>query len=115
MHSTNLRRVGGSVMVAIPPVLLNMVGMEQGERVGISAENGRLIIQPKKRHHYTLDELLAKCKPNASRSRQDRAWLDDEPIGKEITGRDLAGRPRPIDRERTEGYTAGSHRFAGTV
>jgi len=36
------------------------------------------------RCRYTLDELLAQCNPKARRSKRDRAWLDDKPVGREL-------------------------------
>ena len=84
MHTTNLRKVGGSVMLAVPPVLLEMLRLQPGAQVGISVESGRLVVAPKNRPRYTLDELLALCKRKSPRSRQDREWLDAEPVGREL-------------------------------
>lgn len=33
---------------------------------------------------YKLAELLAQCDENAPLSEEDRAWLDDPPIGREV-------------------------------
>lgn len=34
MHTTNLRKVGGSVMLAVPPALLDFLHLEPGAKVG---------------------------------------------------------------------------------
>ncbi len=84
MHTTNLRKVGGSVMLAVPPALLDILQLQPGAKVGIALERGRLIVEPKPRRRYTLDELLAQCNPKARRSKQEREWLDSKPVGSEL-------------------------------
>jgi antitoxin ChpS len=84
MYTTNLRKVGGSVMLAVPPALLDILRLEPGAKVGIAVESGRLIVEPQKRPRYTLDELLAQCDPNAARTREEREWLDDQAVGGEL-------------------------------
>lgn len=84
MHTTNLRKVGGSVMLAVPPALLDILRLQPGVQVGIAIERGRLVVEPRPRPRYTLDQLLAQCNPKASRTREDREWLSDKPAGAEI-------------------------------
>ena len=84
MHTTNLRRVGGSVMLAVPPALLDLLKLGAGARVDIGIENGRLIVAPRTRPSYSLDELLAQCDENAPVDDGDRAWLEAKPVGNEL-------------------------------
>jgi antitoxin ChpS len=84
MHTTNLRKVGGSVMLAVPPALLDILHLQPGAKVGIAVERGRLIVEPQRRRRYTLDELLAQCDPKARRSKREREWLDSKPVGNEL-------------------------------
>ena len=72
MHTTNLRKVGGSVMLAVPPALLDVLQLQPGARVGIAVESGR------------LEELLAQCNPKARRGRDENEWLDSKPAGGEL-------------------------------
>ncbi len=74
MHTTNLRKVGGSVMLAVPPALLDILHLQPGAKVGIAVESGRLVVEPQQRPRYTLDELLAQCNPKAS-AQQRRARM----------------------------------------
>jgi len=83
MHTTNLRKVGGSVMLAVPPALLDILHLQPGAKVGIAVERGRLVVEPQRRR-YTLDELLAQCDPKARRAKQEREWLDSKPVGGEL-------------------------------
>lgn len=84
MHTTHLRKVGGSVMLAVPPAVLDMLHLRAGAIVGLAVEDGRLIIEPQARPRYTLDELLAACDPSAEPTQDSREWLDAEPIGDEL-------------------------------
>ena len=89
MHTTNLRRVGGSVMLAVPPALLDILHLQPGATVGIAVEKGRIVVEPQKRRHYTLKELLAQCHPKAPRARgrakrEEQEWLDSKPVGREL-------------------------------
>ena len=84
MHTTNLRKVGGSVMLAVPPALLDVLELRAGTRVDVGIEEGRLIVAPRTRVHYTLDELLAQCDETAPANEADRAWLEDKPVGNEL-------------------------------
>lgn len=84
MHTTNLRKVGGSVMLAVPPAILDMLHLEVGATVGIAVDGDKLVVQPQPKPKYTLDELLAHCNPDASIVDEDSAWIDLAPIGKEL-------------------------------
>jgi antitoxin ChpS len=88
MHTTNLRKVGGSIMLAVPPALLNVLQLQPGAKVGIAIQSGRLVVEPRPRPRYTLDELLAQCNPKVRRSKrtskQEREWLNSKPVGGEL-------------------------------
>ncbi len=84
MHTTNLRKVGGSVMLAVPPAVLDMLQLRAGATVALVVDSGRLIVEPQPRHRYTLDELLAQCDPTAEPTQEDREWLDAPPVGREL-------------------------------
>lgn len=84
MHTTSLRKVGGSIMLAVPPALLDLLKLRAGAKVDIGVEHGRLIVAPRVRPIYSLDELLAQCNEHEPHSSEDRAWLDAKPAGKEL-------------------------------
>ena len=84
-YIANLRKVGGSVMLALPPALLVLLRLRPGAKVGLAVEKGRLVVEPQPRPRYTLDELLAQCNPKAPRGgRAEREWLDAKPVGGEL-------------------------------
>ena len=84
MHTTNLRKVGGSVMLAVPPAILDLLSLAVGAKVDIGVESGRIIVKPRKRPKYTLDELLAQCGEAGTPSTEDRVWLEAKPVGREL-------------------------------
>ncbi len=82
MHQTNLRKVGGSVMLAVPPALLELLHLKAGASVGVAVDGGRLVVEASPRPRYTMTELLAAS--NYDQAPQDREWLDAPAIGKEL-------------------------------
>jgi antitoxin ChpS len=71
-------------MLAVPPALLDILHLRPGTRVGLAVEKGRLVVEPQPQPRYTLEELLAQCDPKARRSKKDRDWLDNGPVGDEL-------------------------------
>ena len=84
MFSANLRKVGGSVMLAVPPAILEMVQLRPGATVNIAVESGRLIIEPETRKRYSLQELLAQCDTSAPFPDEDAQWTASTPKGQEL-------------------------------
>lgn len=84
MHTTSLRKVGGSIMLAVPPAVLEILNLRPGAQVALTIRNGQLVIEAQRRRHYTLDELLAQCNPKATRHKKDREWLKGKRAGGEI-------------------------------
>lgn len=87
MHTTALRKVGGSTMLVVPPVLLEILNVGVGSLVGLQVDNGKLVVEPevkRRRSRYTLDQLIAKCDPSASMPADDKEWLHKSPVGGEL-------------------------------
>lgn len=83
MHTTTLRKVGASVMLAVPPALLDALELRAGTRVSIGIEEGQLVVAKRPRPRYTVEELLAQCGEDAADD-EDGAWLDARPVSKEL-------------------------------
>ena len=84
MHTTNLRKVGGSVMLALPPAILELLHLKAGATVGVAVDAGRLVIDPKPRLRYTMAELLAASDYSQAPTVEDREWLDSPAVGGEL-------------------------------
>lgn len=85
MATVALRALGGSVVMALPKQILNMLHLCVGSRVEVTVEGGRLVVEPKTRPQYKLSELLAQCtEQNMAVSAEDQVWIDSKPVGKEV-------------------------------
>ena len=84
MTTATLRTLGGSVVMAVPKQILNLMSLEAGSQVELHLENGKLIVEPKRKPRYTLHELLAQCNDeNMLLTKEDHEWLNANPVGKE--------------------------------
>jgi antitoxin ChpS len=88
MHKAKFRAVGGSVMVAIPPHMLEALKLGPNANAEISIDGNRLIIEPKPRSgRIGLAARLAQCdfsvELTADEKAEERAWLDAPRVGRE--------------------------------
>jgi antitoxin ChpS len=83
MHTTNLRKVGGSVMLAVPPAILDLLKLKAGATVGVSVDGEKLVIEPQQRKRYKLADLLAASDYTQGQAAEDREWVDAPPAGRE--------------------------------
>lgn len=81
---TSLRKVGGSVMMALSPVFLEELKISSGSMVDVALLEGRLLVSPITKPKYKLTDLLAKCDMNAQMPEVDKRWLELAPVGHEI-------------------------------
>ncbi len=71
-------------MLAVPPSILDILHLNAGATVGLTVNGGRLVIEPRRKPRYSLDQLLALCDREAPLTERDRAWLDAKPVGAEL-------------------------------
>jgi hypothetical protein len=76
--------MAGSVMLAVPPAILELLQLQAGATVGISVDGERLIIEPHPRPRYTLSELLAASHYSQPQPPEEREWVDAPATGGEI-------------------------------
>jgi antitoxin ChpS len=84
MYSTNLRRVGGSIMLAVPAAILDLLSLDADARVELAVEGECLVVHPRPGPRYTMDELLEQCDASAPVSDEDAAWIGLAPVGREL-------------------------------
>ena len=84
MLKTHLRRVGGSVMLAVPARVLELLHLEAGATVELRVDQGRLVVEPSLRPRYTLEELLGQCDPSVPLSGDEQEWLEGPAVGTEL-------------------------------
>lgn len=79
-----LRKVGGSVMVTIPPAYLERTGLGPQAEVTLEVEGERLVLRPARaKARYSLAELLAQGDP-AAPPPPDPAWVAGASEGDEL-------------------------------
>jgi antitoxin ChpS len=85
MEFVTLRRAGGSLVLTIPKTHARALGLSEGERIGVSVDEGKLVADPSAsdRPRYKLEDLIAQCAPAAPLSEEDEAWVADRPKGAE--------------------------------
>jgi antitoxin ChpS len=84
MHTTSLRKVGGSIMLAVPPAFLDQLQLQAGATVGLAVDHGRLVVEPRPRPRYTLAELLAASDYSQPQAAEEREWIDASAVGREL-------------------------------
>lgn len=82
MSTGRLRKVGGSVMLAVPPSILDSMGLAADRLVSLEIVDGSLVVNPA-RPRYRLDELLDQGDPAGPLTDEDRTFLDSPPVGRE--------------------------------
>lgn len=83
MHATKLRKVGGSIMLAVPPAILDLLHLGAGATVSVAVDGNRLVIEPNPRPRYTLAELLAASDYSQPQPPEEREWVDAPAVGRE--------------------------------
>ena len=84
MYTTNLRKVGGSIMLAVPPAFLDQLHLQTGATVALAVERDCLVVTPRPRPRYTLAELLAASDYSQPQPPDEREWVDVPAVGGEM-------------------------------
>lgn len=71
-------------MLAVPRALLDVLKLRAGAEVDIGIEDGRLIVAPRTRPSYTVDELLDQRDDTAAGDRGDCALLEASPVDSKL-------------------------------
>lgn len=81
----SIKQWGNGAGLPLSKPLLKLIRSEIGDTVEAQVVDGGLMIKPITEPEYSLDELLATCtKGNTRLDDEDRAWLSDTPMGKEL-------------------------------
>lgn len=77
-ETARIRKVGGSLMVALPKIALSRHKLGSGSSVTVEVTPDGILLRAKR---PTLADMLAECEPGPFEV--DRTWVDTPPIGKE--------------------------------
>ncbi len=82
---TLLRNIGNSKGVVLPAQLLKELGMQVGDKLAVTAADGKLVIAlTDKRQKYKLADLLAKCDSSAPMPQVLDDWESAPAVGNEV-------------------------------
>jgi len=84
MHTTNLRKVGGTANMTDPPAILDLLQLQAGATVGVAVTDGRLVVDPRPQPRYTMAELLAASDYSQPQTAEEREWVDAPAVGREL-------------------------------
>ena len=81
-----IKKWGNSLATRIPKTVAESAHLHLDQLVDIKEINGKIVITPiAAKKEYKLDELLNQCKPGSMEiDKEDREWLDDEPVSREV-------------------------------
>lgn len=81
----SIKQWGNGAGLPLSKPLLKLIESEVGDVVDAQVVDGGLLIKPLRAPEYTLDELLSTCtRSNTRLDGEDRAWLQNSPVGKEL-------------------------------
>ncbi len=83
MH-TNIRKWGNSAGTIIPAPALAKAGLKLGDMVNVEASEGQIIIKQATPSYTLADLLKATPEKSIALNEEDREWLRDSPVGKEL-------------------------------
>jgi antitoxin ChpS len=93
LATTKLKKAGGSLVMTVPAVARNVLGLTEGQEMAISVKGRQVIAEPipareetskVRRPKYTLDELVAGYDADAALTDEERAWMDAPAVGREV-------------------------------
>ena len=86
MQQLTVKKWGNSLGVRIPKNIAESGKLTIDQEVGIEVVDGKIILTPLAQvKEYSLKELLNNCPPESlALDDEDQAWLNDEPVGKEV-------------------------------
>lgn len=86
MTTLLLKRVGNSLGVTFPKIMLKQAGINEGQRLDISLnENSEFVLKPVKnqRPKYKLKDLLDDYDPSFESDPVLKEWQEIQPVGNE--------------------------------
>ncbi len=80
-----IKKWGNSAGIPLSKPLLRQLDVEQGDTVEARIKDGGLFLKAVKKPRYTLEGLLSSCTSEAMElDAEDREWLQDSPVGREL-------------------------------
>ena len=85
MASVSIRQSGGANIVSIPKAIVKMLELNVGSQLDLTVEDNKIILTPVLEEELSLESLLkGSPKKCFAITDEDREWLDDQPVGREV-------------------------------
>jgi len=84
MKPIAIQQWGNSAGLRLGKDILTLAGLAVGTVVNISVRDRTIVIEPAESPAEKLSAMLADCDFSAPRTSEEQAWLDIQPIGKEL-------------------------------
>ncbi|HEY1886991.1 MAG TPA: hypothetical protein VGG86_13245 [Roseiarcus sp.] len=80
-----VRKVGGSLMAAVPADVAKDMGLAAGQTLAVAYDGARLILAPKglAPKRYTLRQILASCDFSLPKTAEEMEWETAPRVGRE--------------------------------
>lgn len=88
MATATLRKLGGSAVIAIPPVFLDALNCNVGDQLELSLNEDRVELRVKRKRHSLKERLDMYKKVLPLKTKEEKAeeadWQNIRPVGQEI-------------------------------
>ncbi len=84
MTAVTIRQSGGANIVSIPKAIVKTLSLHTGSKLELSIQDNNIVLSPIE-EELTLESLLTGS-PKAcfAITEEDKEWMNDKPVGKEI-------------------------------
>ena len=83
MRTSTLRQSGGSIIVSLPKVFLDRLGLKADTPVDIDVVDDKIVIARRSPGRTGLEARLAMCDFEQPMTADEREWLDAPTVGDE--------------------------------
>jgi len=84
MTTVTIRQSGGAEIVSIPKAIGKTLGLKVGSQLDLTIEDNKIVLALVT-ETISLDDLLAASPKSAFQvTEEDREWLVERPVGKEL-------------------------------
>lgn len=84
VFTTHLQAVDDSIMLAIPPALLEQLSLRAGDMVTLSLDHQSLIVERLGKPTDSLEALMAATDFDAPMGADDAVWMSSPAVGREL-------------------------------
>jgi antitoxin ChpS len=85
MPKVRVQDVGGTIMLEVPPAVVEQLQLSVGSEIEVETQNGGIVLRHWDRPRYRLEDLIVGSDPRAfEQTEEDREWHLSGPVGREL-------------------------------